>query len=138
MSLLVYVILGLLAVIGAESAAIYFERVRVVSANNRATAAELKVKTAEERATALALLWAGQVYKSDGELQKVRDEQATAFNALEERVKSLDDGVCVAGPDVEQLLHDIARAANAAGIAGVDQSGADSVSRSTGAGVTHR
>ena len=109
--------------------ALGFEHTRVVAANNRAAAAEDRLKAAQERATALALLWSAQVDKADAEKRNADAERSEQFAALEKRAKGLT-GKCVAARDVGSLLADIARAANAARVAGVDQSAGDAVSRS--------
>ena len=126
---MLYLFGGLGVVILLLGLAVGFEHTRVVAANNRATAAELRLKDAQDRATALALLWSAQVDKTEAEKRKADDERKATFDALDARVRGVS-GKCVAPRDVAGLLADIARAANAAGIAAVDQSAGDAVSRS--------
>lgn len=117
--------------------ALGFEHSRVVTWKDRAAAAETNLKAAQDRATALALLWSAQVDRTEAEKRKADDERKATFDALDARVRSVN-GECVAPRDVAGLLADIARAANAAGIAAVDQSAGDAVSRSAQAARAKR
>ena len=118
--------IAFLALLGALG----FEHTRVVAANNRATSAELRLKDAQDRASALALLWSAQVDKTDAAKRKADDERKATFDVLDARVRGVS-GKCVAPRDVDGLLADIARAANAAGTAIVDQSAGDAVPRAS-------
>lgn len=123
-------ILGLLVLVGIE-------QLRVTAANTRADSLQLAMKEAQQEANALQQRWKVQADAKDAETQKVRDEQAAQFKGLSARVGQLADGSCMGDADVERLLGDIARAANAAGYAGVDLSGGDPVPATSGAKGTH-
>jgi len=106
-----------------------FEYERANIETRRADAAALQLKAAQEEAAAWHTRWAAQVDYADAQKRKDDAERDQTFKELEARAKV--GGKCVAPRDISGLLADIARAANAARIAGVDQSSADSVSRST-------
>lgn len=126
---MIYLLGGVGLVIAVLLAALGFEHERVVYETNRAVAAELAVKTAKQEADAWHTRWAAQVDYADAQKRKDDAEREQTFKELESRTKV--GGKCVAPRDISGLLADIARAANAARSAGVDQSSTDSVSRST-------
>jgi len=117
---MIYLFGGVGVIVLLLTIALGFEHERVVYETNRADAVQLKLTAAEERATALALLWSAQVDKTEAAKRGLDKETNVQFDALMDRIKHLPARTCAAGADVEQLLGDIARAANAAGIATVD------------------
>jgi len=117
---MIYLFGGVGVIVLLLTVALGFEHERVVYETSRADAVQLKLTAAEERATALALLWSAQVDKTEAAKRGLDKETNVQFDALMDRIKHLPGRTCVAGADVEQLLGDIARAANAAGIATVD------------------
>lgn|SRR5690242_409542 len=138
MSLFGWIIAALCAVILGLCAVVGIEQLRVTAANNRADRAELAVKEAQADAAALKVKLNAQAVADGARAQKDRDDKAAQFTAFAGRVGALGDGSCVAHADVERLLGDITRAANAAGVAVVDQSSADFVSKPAGAGSAQR
>lgn len=68
---------------------------------------------AQERATALALLWSAQLDKTDAEVRKREAEKRVQFSGLMDRAQSLDRGAGLRiGNDTARLLLDASRAAN--------------------------
>ena len=128
---MIYLLGGIGIVIAVLLAALGFEHERVIYETNRAVAAELKVKEAQQRATDLALLWSAQVDKTEAASRLAQEQTNAQFAAITGRVKGLA-GRCVAGSDVSKLLADIARAANAAGLATVGVPDTQAVPKSTG------
>lgn len=127
---MIYFLGGIGLVIAVLLAAIGYEHTRVIYETNRAVKAELQVKEAQQRATDLALLWSAQVDKTEAASRLAKEQTDAQFSALTSRVKNLT-GRCVAGPDISKLLADVARAANAAGIATVGVPDTQAVPRST-------
>jgi|SRR5690242_8579707 len=125
---MIYLLGGVGIVIAVLLTALGFEHERVVYETNRAVNAELAVKTAKQEADAWRARWAAQVDYADAQKRKDDAEREQTFKELESRAKV--GGKCVAPRDISGLLADIARAANAARAAGVDQSSGDAVSRS--------
>ena len=125
---MIYLLGGVGLVIAVLLTALGFEHERVVYETNRAVNAELAVKTAKQEADAWRARWAAQVDYADAQKRKDDAEREQTFKELESRAKV--GGKCVAPRDISGLLADIARAANAARAAGVDQSSGDAVSRS--------
>ena len=105
-----------------------FEYERANLADKRADAATLQLKAAQEEAEAWHTRWSAQVDYADAQKRNDDAMREQAFKELEARAKV--GGKCVAPHDISSLLADIARSANAARIAGVDQSSGDAVSRS--------
>lgn len=67
----------------------WVEKERANIAVHRADAAELKLDSAQKRATALALLWSAQVDKTEAEVTRQREQDHAEIAALELRVAGL-------------------------------------------------
>ncbi len=71
-------------------------------------------KAAQERATAIALLWSAQVDKTESEARQRREANEAKFSALAERARALPAGAVRMSGAAAGLLDDVSRAANAA------------------------
>ena len=83
----------------------------------RADTAELLIKAAQERATALALLWAKSIEHVEVRYVEVEKVRVVRFETIRERVGKIEMAACPITNDAAQLLRDISAAANAAGAA---------------------
>lgn len=86
-------------------------------------------KAAQERATAIALLWSAQVDKTEAEVRKRDAQTASTFGALVRRAEAIDSpvGLRIGGPTARLLL-DASRAANAAAAPAEPETPPDAVS----------
>jgi head-tail adaptor len=99
----------------------------------QAHAAELEgvIKVAQERATALALLWADAVQKVEVRYVEVVKQRQSVFASIRERsgrIRTAAAGIAVPVPaDAAGVLADASRAANAASDSGEHQGPAEAV-----------
>lgn len=133
---MIYLFGGFGIVIALLLATIGLEHERVIYETNRAVNAEQAVKIAEQRATALALLWSQQVDRTETEVRKAQGEANVEIAALNERIKKLPDRIIVFDTATASLFTDIASAANAAPAPAVSDSKAPPVPDPAIAGAT--
>ena len=133
---MIYLLGGVGIVIACLLAALGFEHERVVYETNRAVNAEQAVKIAEQRATALALLWSKQVDRTEAEVRKAQGEANAEITALNERIKKLPDRVIVFDTATASLFTDVTAAANAAAAPAVSDKQAAAVPDPAVAGAT--
>ena len=89
-------------------------------------------KAAQERATAITMLWAAQVDKTEAEARKRRESNETKFAGLGARARALPAAAVRVSAAAAGLLDDVSRAANAAAAPGGGEAPAEAVPQSTG------
>jgi len=133
---MIYLFGGVGVIVLLLTVALGFEHERVVYETNRAVKAELTLKAAQDRATALALLWSAQVDKSEAEVNQAKDEANVQIAALQDRIKKLPSRIVVFSTPAASVLDDATAAANAAPAPAVDNKPAPPVPDPAIAGAT--
>ena len=110
------------------------QTVKARTAEGKIRTLEAQLREAQERATALALLWSEQVDKTEAANALALKARQSTFTTLAGRARLVPRGAAIRLPaGAWGVLHDASSAANAARPAAVSEAPADPVSAAPGA-----